>query len=204
MELAFEIDSSSFSQDDLTVLHFAVRQRAVFATAVKDAELHLQWLRGVLVNPLAEFTVAKGVKTHGGAPLGLTRNTKFIALDSIHVEYRQPAYDAFQVPIEIICRGIKVQVLMGVPTLTVGYSENMGTYITVDEEILAESATVADAHQYEHWDGPVRLFEQAILTEENIANWHRLFGDELSARVEFERTNSDSWRVIAIPDPTDE
>jgi len=204
MELAFEIDITSLSQAEMTVLHFAVRQRAVYETAVKDAELRLKWLRGVLFNPLADFTVAKGVNTHGRSPLGLTRNTKFIALDSITVVYRQPAYDEFQVPIEIDLGGTKVQVLMEVPTLTAGNSDNMGAYITVSEESLADSATVADAHQDEFSGGPVRLFEQAILTEENIANWHRLFGDKLSARVEFERTDNDDWKVIAIPYPPDE
>ena len=196
-----EITIPSFSNADLASLLFAACQKATYERAVRAAEAELTSLCYDLGMSVGEFASARGADT-SGTPLSFLISQSCIGRERPSIEFRNGLNFDFKSPIIVACGEVSMNVMMRVPSLVEGSRQRMVTGINVDQRFIVDSETI---------DAAIRtgrtakdLFSQSVLSDENLSNWHSIFGDDLDVSVEIMRRGGGNFDIHAIQYPPDE
>jgi len=112
--------------------------------------------------------------------------------DVLYAQHASPRHLYFRLPIRVAKGDLTAKVMMVIPTIDEGRKNRMVSSISV----------VAENTQGIGVDN--QICPAVVLDEGNIADWHRIFGDDDAMLLTIERLPGPAWKVVAMPYPPDE
>jgi len=187
-----EITIPSFSDVDYGVIQFHATQQQTVDTAVEAAMAQVNSLRESLGRSVGEFASATGNIREGRNP-ALSWFGEYECLgDVLYAQHANRRHLYFRLPITVAKGDLTVKVMMAIPTIDEGRKNRMESSISV----VAENTQGIGVDNH--------TCPAVVLDEGNIADWHRIFGDDDAVLLTIERLPGPAWEVVAIQYPPDE
>lgn len=187
-----DITIPSFTDVDYGAIHFHATQQQTVDTAVEAGMAQLNSLRESLGRSVGEFTHAtRDIRENPNPALSWFGEYECLG-EVLYAQAASARHLYLRLPVVVALGDQSVKAMMAIPTIADGRTNRMESSISV----LAENTQGMGVDN--------NICPALVLDEDNIADWHRIFGDDDALLLTIERLPGPNWKVVAMPYPPDE